>query len=285
MSNWTTNVLHHRLWQFLFSGFGSTLTFFLLGKNFMNMPLLKSVAFSGIITILIFAVLVGWYMIKDLVCRFWLHRSGNVWGMAIVSLKDAYADIHDLRKQDNVTDEQLLSVMTNLCDKLKEIFDNKTKADCSVSIKVPISKVDNPRDMEVRNLCRDSQHYGRDTERYQQAHHTVQGNTAYLEVVNKILDNETDLAYVNKNINNTPTYHNTSKDCYNNGLLDYNSELVYPILPIRRDGHDYRLFGFICADCKRPDAFEEKGLEVDMIQGVADGIYDIIEKRINQQQQ
>ena len=284
MSNWTDKVIHHSIWSFIFGGLGSTGFLFMLGKTLFGFSLIKSVCFAFLLSLLVFSLLVFWYSGKDIIIFLTKKKYNSVWGIAIVKLKDAYSGIHDIRKKTNVDDEEFLRVLTLLCDNLKAIFDKNTGSSCSVSIKVPVSMVENPREMEVRNLCRDNAHFNRDTERYRQAHHTVIGNTAYFEVVMNILNNRSELAYVNNDINGTKDYHNTSFDCYNNGQLDYESEMVYPILPIKLEGHNYKLFGFICIDCKKKNGFDEVGFEIPMVQGVADGIYDIIEKRINQKE-
>ena len=38
--------------------------------------------------------------------------------------------------------------------------------------------------------------------------------------------------------------------------------------------------GFLCVDCDKKNAFDERGYDVPMVEGVVDGIYDIILRRI-----
>ena len=113
--------------------------------------------------------------------------------------------------------------------------------------------------------------------------HRIIGNTAFSIIVNKILKgNQKQLAYVNNDIPNSSNYVNTSIECYPDGILPYNSELVYPIVPIKGNETNQRdLKGFICIDCNKPNKFDENRYDIPMVQGIADGIYDIFAKRNN----
>ena len=163
---------------------------------------------------------------------------------------------------------------------LKQIFDKKTRSCCSVSIKVPICEVSNMESLVFKNLCRDSQHRQRDTEQYRSVSHTVIGNTPYLQIVNALLTHSDNLGYINNNVDNDDDYLNTSKPCYSDGILPYKSELVYPIIPVKNENGTYNMCGFVCVDCEKANAFDKSLYDLPLIQGVADGIYDIIFNRI-----
>lgn len=276
----TSDVLSSPI-KFFWNGVGAVFAILLFGKNFLDMSVNDSVKLG----LLIYLSIIGLYLgIKILVGFFDMIRLKWVesnWGEAIVILKDAYADIHFLRKSE-YGDEELIATLQQLCDKLKLIFDKKTGADCGVSIKVPIQTTQAPETFEFRNLCRDSKHRQRDTEQYSHIRHTVIGNTPYTNIINSIVSNSGSLAYVNNNIQNSEDYHNTSMDCYPGRKLPYSSEIVYPIIPIINENSRYAMCGFICIDCPKAGVFVKNGgYEVPMIQGVADGIYDLILKRIN----
>lgn len=274
-----------KVWTWCLSSFGALVTILLLGRNFFDMDINKSIllgcASLFVIWILRFLYLLGEATIK------YCHNTfiDSIWGDAIVELKNAYAEIHSLRKKENINDEEFIRVMVNLCDTLKKIFDKKTKAECCVSIKVPISSGENLMSLELCNLCRDSSHKSksRDTEMYKQIKHRIIGNTAYSIIVNKILrGNQKHLAYVNNNIAGSSDYENTSKDAYPNGTFPYNSELVYPIVPIKGNKtNDRALKGFICIDCNESNKFDENRYDIPMVQGVSDGIYDLFTRRNN----
>lgn len=273
------------MWTWCLSSFGALVTILLLGRNFFDMDINKSIllgcASLFVIWILRFLYLLGEATIK------YCHNTfiDSIWGDAIVELKNAYSEIHSLRKQEDISDTEFITVMVKLCDTLKKIFDKKTKANCCVSIKVPISSGDNLETLELYNLCRDSSHKSksRDTEVYKQIKHRIIGNTAYSIIVNKILrGNQKHLAYVNNNIAESSDYENTSKEAYQDGIFPYNSELVYPIVPIKGNQTNHRaLKGFICIDCNESNKFDENRYDIPLVQGVADGIYDLFTRRNN----
>jgi hypothetical protein len=59
--------------------------------------------------------------------------------------------------------------------------------------------------------------------------------------------------------------------------LPYRSEVVVPITPIVviGGGRKKQFLGYLCVDCDSEDAFHDK-YDVEMLRGVADGIYDLI---------
>ncbi len=257
--------------------------FFLLGKNFWDLCIWDSVLLGIFIIIGIFILIFLWYGAKEF--GKYIHNIyvDSIWGYAIIELKNAYSEIHFLRKQDNISPEEFISVMINFCNILKKIFDKKTNANCCVSIKVPISNGENLEALELSNLCRDSDHQNRDTDQYKKIKHRIIGNTAFSKIVNKILKgNQKHLAYVNNDISKSLDYENTSIECYIDKILPYNSELVYPIVPIKgNELYQNNLKGFICIDCNKPNKFDENRYDIPMVEGVADGIYDIFEKYEN----
>lgn len=273
------DILSGRFLKFFFGSGGSVFAFLLFGKNLLGVDTITSVKLSVFFAFLLLVFRFLWYLVKDFAVTVHDAFVESVWGEAIRLLKDAYADIHYLRSK-NFTDEEFQVAMTGMCDKLKQIFDKKTKGNCSVSIKVPVSMNGNLESLTMRNLCRDSKHLFRNTEQYASTQHTVIGNTAYLEVVRNITRGSTKLAFINNDINSYKNYANTSKECYENGIFPYQSELVYPIRTIKSERRNQEMCGFLCVDCDKKNAFDERGYDVPMVEGVVDGIYDIILRRI-----
>lgn len=220
----------------------------------------------------------------------------NIWGEAIKSLKEAYSHIHFMRKDEIISDETFMNGMIDFCDTLHDFYNGKTKAKCCISIKVPIKKVELDDESQLStlsfvNLCRDSHHPMRDNPKYKSTIHTVIGNSAYNAVINNILkdyrNNPTGkktIGYVNNNIPEDNHYKTTSP--YDENNIPYKSELVFPLIPIKAsESKKYVLVGFICIDCDDIDKFKNiQEYEAPMIEGVADGLYDIIYKRNEQKQ-
>lgn len=270
-----------RIWQYLLGSIGTAIAVLLIGKNFFCMPTSKSVIWGVSSLIVLFVCRFLYFLLINTIIYIHNVYVDSIWGKAIVDLKDAYSEIHFIRKKEHFTDIEFMGAMIVFCDTLKNIFDRKTKANCCVSIKVPTTDDDRLETLEMRNLCRDTHHKDRDTNQYSSIKHSIIGNTPYRKIVTKLLKgNQKHLAYINNNIENSSDYDNTSRECYENGILPYKSELVYPIVPIKGNNtNSLKLKGFICIDCNQKNKFDEDRYDIPMVQGIADGIYDLFAKR------
>lgn len=210
------------------------------------------------------------------------------WGEALKHLRTAYSYIHWLRKNTSYERTSFMKTMIEFCDELQIMYNKKTNSKCCVSIKVAKKKVDIDETEQLNslvfeNLCRDSKHNSRDNQKYISTEHTVLGNTAYSYIISKMLnhkydeDNICEIGFIHNDVKNDPRYRTTSKECYDNNEIPYESELVYPIIPYKRSNlNKYVMIGFICIDCKDKEKFFKDEYELPMISGVADGIYDIL---------
>lgn len=269
------------VWKYIAGSLSAGLSILLFGKNFLDMSVEESVILGCCLFIGIFALRYIYFIIRNVLVYIHNVYVDSIWGQAIIDLKDAYSEIHFIRKKEQFDDTEFLNAMIIFCDTLKNIFDRKTKADCCVSIKVPTTDDDKLETLEVKNLCRDTRHISRDTNQYASIKHSIIGNTPYRKIVSKLLKgNQKNLAYVNNDIEHTQDYDNTSIECYSNGILPYKSELVYPIIPIKGVNSDnIKMRGFICIDCNQTNKFDENRYDIPMVQGIADGIYDLFVKR------
>ncbi len=256
------------------------------GKIYFNLDLTKSIIWGVSITAGLYILLFLYYLFL-LLFKNWLRKTKeSIYGEAIIYLKDAFGKIHFLRKDGNLTDEALKQTLANFCQQLKVFFEKKTKTKCAVSIKVVQNIVGNEQaaNAVVYNLCRDKESQYRDTDAYKGCNHSVFNNTCYNNILTKITGGKSSnsLHYLNNNLPKTKDYNNTSWEIHkqdksnNQWKLPYKSELVLPIIPIENkpDGK-YNLVGFLCVDSDETDVFHEK-YDPAMLQGVADGIYDII---------
>lgn len=221
-------------------------------------------------------------------------KQRNIWGDAIVYLRTAYSHIHFLRKKTDFDKDSFLETMIDFCDILQEFYNKKTDASCCVSIKIAKKKV-NIEDKEslntliFENLCRDSQHPARDNNTYKNTDHTVIGNTPYSAIISKMLSNSytgdqiIEIGYIHNDVRADKNYRTTSINSYDNKVIPYESELVYPLIPFKRPSKlKYIMIGFLCIDCNSKDKFVENNYELPMISGVADGLYDILLSYLNE---
>lgn len=260
------------------SGIASIISFIQLW--FPKWPILCSVVVFGVLLILVWLLIFLFFLIRE-VGR-WLHNRyvDSIWGKTIVDLAEVYASIHQLERKNNVAENDIAIFLSNFCDAIKNIFDRNTKTNCCVSIKVPISNFSENgkwESMEFRNIARDQSHISeRDTTDYKEARHTVIGNTAYSRIIDLVIRQSSKTKfYLNNSVKDDDNYATTSPICH------YRSELVVPILPSRYDDlSEIKFGGFLCIDSTKRNAFDKERYDVPMTQGLADGLYSLIQKLI-----
>lgn|GEM_PF-5079593 len=169
--------------------------------------------------------------------------------------------------------------LEQMSNHLKTIFEKNKGNKYSVSIKLPVhSSASLTADSRVMNVARDSvSDLHRDTYVYKNTYHTISGNTCFNNIFQNIKDIEENLYYINNNIPASNDYKTTSKPCYENKKLPYDSELVVAITSIPLENEEaINVLGFLCIDCNSINGFDED-LDPVMMRWVADGINDVVE--------
>lgn len=217
----------------------------------------------------------------------WIHnvRVESIWGEIVKVLAEVYAYIHEIERKPELTDNDIAGVLSFFCNKVKELFDKKTGSDCCVSIKVPISHYSDSgewQSIQVKNVSRDQKHISdRDTQEYKNANHDILGNTAYSYVISMIIkESSKPRIYLDNDVQSNPNYLTTS----GRPEVPYKSEMVVPIIPSRyKKLSDVYFGGFLCVDSDMKDSFDPKHYDVPMIVGLADGLYGIMQRLIELQ--
>ena len=277
------HTIRGKIWTYFFLGSaGAPIALALIGRNFLGLNIVYSVLLAVVFLAALFIFRFLYYLSIEVIL--FIHNSyvDSIWGKAIVDLKDAYAQVHYLRKQGTISDEEFVKTLISFCNIVKVVFDRKTKGNCCVSIKVPVGYFETIETWNLSNLCRDSFHQERDTKQYENTKHTVIGNTPYTVIVNSLLNDKQkpQAYYINNDIDGTKSYMNTSRGLHQEAQR-YKSELVHAIVPILGE-HFYRheLLGFLCVDCDKVEAFDTQRYDIPMVEGIVDGIYDIINDKI-----
>ena len=265
------------LFNFFAGSFATILGVFAFGKNFLDMPLRQSIGLGIIIYAGLFTIWILVWLFNSLYKSFKLYFLTSVWGEGILLRNQVFAELNSVGRS-RYNEGLALRALVTVCDNTKEFFDTKTGSETSVSIKIPIFFNSEYETMEMRNLCRDSQHFSRDNDKYKSIKHTVIGNTAFYSIVADLRDQKFPLYYLNNNIENTRDYRNTSSACYKDGHLPYKSEIVVPILPLKRDGRDYQMCGFLCLDSDKAGVFGDARYDIPYLMGIADGLYDVVKR-------
>lgn len=276
------NTFRFNIWKYLTIVSGFIIPVLTLGKDF-GQDIKESLIYGICGLVIIFLLVFLFYSVKYAIMHLHNRFVDSIWGDAIKYLNDAYADIHDLERISNATQRDYLQALEKICNVLKRIFDRKTGLDCSVSIKLAVSiddlcQVDPLQTFQFKNICRDSEHYERNNEKYNAVVHTLVKNTPYTECLINLGKANNKYAYINNNIPASQGYLNSSSEVYRHGL-PYKSELVYPIIPIKRASskNNYSDFlGFVCIDCPEINQFDADKYDIPLIEGVVDAIYNSI---------
>jgi|JI7StandDraft_1071085.scaffolds.fasta_scaffold20616_4 hypothetical protein len=271
-----------KLWKWLLTGsIGALIGTLTFGEKIFHLDTQKSVLYACAFLAILFILRFVLIFIKESLKYFHQVYVNSVYGDAIIILKENFASTHYYRKSPGHNDDEFMKSMMLFCNGLKEIYDKILKSETSVSIKVPIRDTGVKEQTTLMNLTRDAKHISRDTQQYKDLKHTIIGNTPFSYCLSKVVNNSKEKAYINNKVNETENYNNTSRECYGDGKLPYNSELVYPIVPIINESKTNSIcHGFICIDSVKQDAFKSK-YDVAILEGVADGIYDLISERNN----
>lgn len=278
-----------KFWKWLITGgsgglFGSML----FGKNFLDFSIKDSIIYAFGAICLLFAIKFCLSICINFLKYLHYVYKNSVYGDAIILLKDSFSQTHYYRKTleyNNLeyNDLEFMTAILSFCENLRLIFNKTTIGDCSVSIKVPLEDKVVDEKTVFLNLARDKVHQSRDTKNYDNIKHTLLGNTAFSTVFNNVITNSKTKFYVNNKVNETENYLNTSKCLYENEILPYNSELVFPIIPIKNPNNtNFDCLGFICIDSTKKDVFSDNRYNVPILEGVADGIFDLISERNKQ---
>ncbi|HOY06673.1 MAG TPA: hypothetical protein PLO67_14795 [Saprospiraceae bacterium] len=268
-----------KFWSWLIGSVGAILGLLQIGKNFFGLEIEDSVK-SAVIALGVFFVFrfVLIFIRNGMKYYHEIYLNSN-YGEAIILLTDSFAQTHLYRKTPGHQDEEFMKTMLSFCSTLKKIFDTTTNSNCCVSIKVPVADSKVHEKTVMFNLARNVEHKKRDTKEYERIKHTLIGNTAFIYAFNRVIEGSREKYYLNNFVKSTSNYESTSRPSYEGGILPYESELVHPIVPllnIRQPNSDCR--GFICVDSDKKNAFKSK-YEIAILEGVADGIYDIISER------
>ncbi|MBL8010515.1 MAG: hypothetical protein JNJ64_07905 [Flavobacteriales bacterium] len=220
----------------------------------------------------------------------------NVYGDAILDLNEAFGMIHATRRNEMSTDQGLIDSLTHLCEQLATLFSRKIGQKCSVCVKVGRDGSNLKPETFVKTLVRDpiskrkgSPRLAVDDPKHQ---HQILKNTAFSNYFTR-LGTERARFWLCNDLPQEKGYESTSFDVVKSRAheqgqtpaerdrlwpLKYKSEIVVPIRPLHQDlNEDAVIYGFLCVDSPATNKFNHT-YDVGIMLGVADGVYDIIDR-------
>jgi len=219
------------------------------------------------------------------------------YGEVLPVLNNAFSNIHQLLRQEDITIEKIISTLRDFCTELALVLSTVSGTRCSVCIKI-LESDDQSNRLKVYTLCRDSHSEINRTHRQEaDIDHWVDKNTDFLYILNN-LQQYGNTYFISNKLPFLINYQNTSFQYYygtdhpkesdtlilNYFLrnwrwnLPYKSTIVVPLCPYREKERTINnLVGFLCVDSPRLYAFKTD-YDLHIMMGVADGLYNIIRK-------
>ncbi len=252
----------------------------------------KQLSTEGWIAVLFMGVICVYFVVYN----FWLltrYRKKTKYADAYAAINVGFSHLHKLRRVDNLTIDQILPALENLCDEVSHAFSKIYGGEIGICIKFIVNDNGRPR---CQTLVRDSNSNAQSRKSGSQdtTKHWIDANSDFEFIYNNFDDdNEETSYYLEQHLPTCLDYKNTRlkmgwkpksfflyPERYArkwNWPLWYKSTLIVPIVPlIANDQSQEAIRGFLCADSRSEGIFN-KYYDVDILKGVADGIYNQID--------
>lgn len=241
-------------------------------------------------------VFMGVLCVYFVVYNFWLvtrYRKKTKYADAYGAINIGFSHLHRLRRIENPSLGQILPALEKLCDEVSNAFGRIYGSKIGVCIKFIVNDNGRPR---CQTLVRDSNSNAQSRKSGSQdtIKHWIDANSDFEFIYNNFdNDNEETSYYIEQHLPTCRDYKNTRlktgwkprsfflcPERYGrkwNWPLQYKSTLIVPIVPlIANDQSQEAIRGFLCADSPSEGIFN-KFYDVDIMKGVADGIYNQID--------
>ena len=228
--------------------------------------------------------------------NFWLltrYRKKTRYAGAYGPINIGFSRLHRLRRIDNPTIDQILPELETLCNEVSNAFSKIYGSKIGICIKFIVNDNGRPR---CKTLVRDSYSNAQNRKSGTQdtTRHWIDANSDFEFIYSNFDNDNIDTSYyIEKHLPICRDYKNTrlkvgwKPQTYFpipeyfarrwNWPLPYKSTLIVPIVPlIANDQTQEAIRGFLCADSSSEGIFN-KYYDVDIMKGVADGIYNQID--------
>lgn len=228
--------------------------------------------------------------------NFWLltrYRKKTRYADAYGAINIGFSHLHRLRRIENPQINQILPELAKLCDEMSYAFGRIYGSKIGICIKFIVNDNGRPRcETLVRNSYSNAQN--RKSGSQDVTKHWIDANSDFEFIYSNFDNDNVDTSYyLEQHLPTCRDYKNTrlrtgwKKKSYFpfpekyarkwNWPLPYKSTLIVPIVPlIANDQSQEAIRGFLCADSSSEGIFN-KYYDVDIMKGVADGIYNQID--------
>ena len=261
----------------------------------------KQLSTEGWIAVLFMGILCVYFVVYN----FWLltrYRKKTKYADAYGEINLGFSYLHSLRRIDNPSIKDILPDLVKLCDAVSHAFSKIYGCKIGVCIKFIVNDNDRPR---CETLVRDSNSnsQSRKSGTQDETKHWIDANSDFQFIYDNFNDDNVQTSYyLEQHLPNCHDYKNTRLK-YNwnpktywpflaryarkwNWPLPYRSTLIVPIVPLLANEQSQdAIRGFLCVDSASEGIFN-KYYDVDIMKGVADGIYnqiDLINKLAKQE--
>ncbi len=230
-------------------------------------------------------ILFMWFFLENIYMKAKWGRERK-YAQTIGFIADGFSEIHKLsREEPNV--KSTVHACTSLCNQIAESYTLITGTKCNACIKILASDKDESNNINLKAVTFARSHDSARNPKSNTTKHWLNKNTDFLTIFENI-DSPKGAYFFSNTLPFRYGYQNTSFDVYgkepdNNPIvrywrwaLPYKSTIVMPICPSQEQTTS-TLIGFLCVDSTKIGAFR-KNYDVQLLAGVADGIYNCIKE-------
>lgn len=241
---------------------------------------------DGRLAVVFLSLLFAGFLLENIRLKSILTRDAR-YSEGLHHLNEGFSKIHHVENEEMPELNTVISACEHLCKDVAHVFTLITGTPCSVSIKTLAkgSDPDAPHRLKAETFARDRRgDRGTGT-----VENWIDKNSDFLHILEKIGSAKGKYFFSN-NLPGRKNYRNTSFAAYGEPPeirllrywrwpLPYKSTVVVPICPSGY-GSSSTLLGFLCVDSPNLGAFK-KDHDVDLLQGVADGLFNLLNRMLN----
>lgn len=237
--------------------------------------------------VIFICILFTWVAFDSLIIKIKWGRDRK-YGETLCNVTNGFSEIHKLVRERKYDIPSIVRACELLCTELATAFTVITGTKCNVAIKVLEEDKDENGVQKLKAITFSRSHDTSRNPKVNEIKHWVDRNTDFYTILEKI-DQPKGCYFFANSLSLRVGYLNTSFPVYGHAdpeeniflrywrwPLPYKSTIVVPICPCDEPSKKM-LLGFLCVDSVNAGSFK-KHYDVTLLNGVADGIYNLIKE-------